>query len=452
MSGFPSCRTATRASLLALALAMGLAADASAFGRPIVSVPTAPTLESAGAYRLSGKVTANGTPTAATIQYGATKSYGRSSPTVNVWFTSTQLLSHVTAAMPAGSTVHYRVRANNWFGTTYGPDQTYVVAGAGAPVVTAGPRPQAVPEATRAFLLHGTVNGNALPTTTRIEFGPTQSYGTSIAAADVAAGTTSDVSVRVAAPAAGTTINYRTVATNGAGTVYGANRQFKVPGGVVRSVYMYPTDRPFRQRYDDLIGGTVKTIQEFYAAQVGQTFTAASETIRCPMERDNAYYGTEAQNSEGRWIGTWQKLDAALLACTGVPRGPDSDLIVYADVHSLSCNDRIGAATTNLTFMGDNDLRGLDGETGFTNAPCGEGIDFRTGPWGYTGGAAHELGHTFGLPHPDDILATCAPPAPNTPACQQAYDSIMYVGYGDIRSTYLLERDKVKLRASPFFS
>lgn len=445
-------RRAVRAGLLAIVLFGVSASQATAIGRPIVSVPAVPAEVSAGAYRLSAKVSPNGFPTLATIQYGSSMSYGRSFAPVTLWDNRTRTFSRVTVSMPAGSTVHYRVRATNLWGTTYGPDQTYVVAGSGAPIVTAGARPQAVPDTRHALTLHGTVDPGAVPAQVKIQVGATESYSTSYDAGVVDPGSPRDVSATVVDPVPGSTLNYRIVATNANGTTYGPNQRFKVPYGVVRTVYMHPTDRPFRQHYADLIHSALLTIQDFYLGQVGTTFTLASEPVVCALPRDNAYYASEEPNGSGGWTGTWSKLDIALSACPGLARDGYSDFIVYADVHSVSCHDRIGAATTNLTFLGDGDLHGLDGETGMSNEPCGTGTDWRTGPWGFTGGAAHELGHTFGLPHPDDILATCQSPAPWTADCQYAYASLMYIGYGDLRSTYLLERDKATLRASPFFS
>lgn len=450
MSLLKARRYAARVSVLAVACTGVFAAQASAAGPPIVSVPTAPVWQSAGAYKLSATVVANGSSTSANIQYGATTSYGSVSPNYSYNSGDTGSFTHVTTSKPVGSTVHYRVRAINSSGITYGPDQTYVVGG--APIVTAGSSPRAVPVAVNPrFRLYSNVQSNQLFTTTSIQYGPTTSYGTTATGSSLNAGTTADGYGTVINPTPGSTINYRIVATNAAGTTYGPNRVWTVPAGVVRTVYMYPTDRPFRLDYRDLISSAMNTIQAFYSTQVGKTFTPTYMPIGCPLDHDAAYYNAESQNSSGQWIGTWNKLDAALSNCAGVDRIPANDLVVYADVHG-SCNDRIGAAVPGLTFMGDTDLQGLNGQTGFPNAPCGSGNDTRTGPWGYTGGAAHEMGHTFGLPHPDDILATCATPAPWTPACQEAYDSLMYIGYLDIRATSLLARDKTALLSSSFFS
>lgn len=435
---------ATRSSFVAVGLAGVFAAQASAAGAPIVSVPTAPTWFSAGSYKLSATVNPNGAATISNIQYGPTISYGKQFVGESIPVGAPKDYVRATVAQPIGSTVHYRIRALNSYGETFGPDQTFVVGT--APTVTAGGRPQATMSAARSFYLRGTVNANSINTTTRIEYGPTTSYGTSVASSPVSGSAATEVRITVANPTPGSVINYRTVATNAAGTVTGPNQTFTVPRGVVRPVYMYPTDRSLRLDYYNAIKSALTSVQSFYAGQLGgKTFTIASQPLLCPLEHDSAYYGSETQNANGSWTGAWSKLDAALTAC-GATRDTYTDNVVYADIHSISCNDRIGAGTTRLTFMGDTDLQGLTGQTGFTNAPCGTGVDQRTGPWGYTGGLGHELGHTLGLPHPD--LSNCGTQA----QCDYAYNSLMYIGYFNLNTTYFLQADKNTLNASDFIS
>ena len=57
------------------------------------------------------------------------------------------------------------------------------------------------------------------------------------------------------------------------------------------------------------------------------------------------------------------------------------------------------------------------------------------------GGLAHELGHTFLVPHPpgcDEGLPTCD------------YRALMWNGYDDYPDTYFRDDEKATLRRSPF--
>lgn len=416
--------------------------------KPTVSIAAAPEYVAGGGYKLTVKVTANGAATAANIQYGGSSSYGSTFAYENIPAGETRTFTRTTPAYPAGTEMHYRVRAINSAGLTTGADQTFVVGG--KPVVTTAGRPTAqAATSSLLFRLAGTVKGNNLPTTTKLQYGPTTSYGSTITTAGVSAAETKEV-LGIINNSGGSTVNYRFVATNAAGVTYGPNQTYKIPGDVVRPIYMVPSDRQYRQDYNDLIVGAFRTVQEFYAAQTGKTFTVAHKPVLCQMPQNGEYYSTFSTDSNGNTIGTWQKLEAALNACLGSTFSQTADYGVYPDIPGATCGGayRIGAGRERLTFLGHTDLRGLAGETGFTNEPCGTGTDWRTGPWGYTGGLAHELGHTFGLPHPD--LSACATPWPAD--CQYAYESLMYIGYGDIRKTYLLDADKTKLNTSPFFS
>jgi len=433
------------------------ASNAFALGWPQVSVPAPPAWSSPGSYTLSARVYANGLSTTAHIQYGASTAYANTSSPQTISGGATTTFTRTTVSMPVGSTVHYRVRANNLFGTTYGPDQTYVVGGA---TVTGGLRPDAVQSSEHKFLLRGTVKTYGAAATTRIEYGLTGAYGTTVTTAAVPANSTTEVgapTVSVLSP--GTTINYRTVATTADGVVTaGPNQTFTIPTGVVRSVYMYPTDRPFRQSYSNNIANALNVIQAFYDTEVGgKTFTHAATPIACALPQDSTFYGTMTGND-----GSWNKLTAALSDCGLSDTDLYNGLVVYADIHG-TCPNRIGAGTlggagvpnltfqghTGLTFMGDTDLQGLDGVTGLSAAPCGTGPDLHNGVASFQSGSAHEMGHTFGLSHPYDQGGACYG-APSSQTCDSA---LMQFGWmNSIASTHLLPAETASLLSNTFFT
>jgi hypothetical protein len=81
-------------------------------------------------------------------------------------------------------------------------------------------------EPTKATL-HGTVNPEALSAKYHFEYGTSTSYGSSISEASAGAGTTVvPESASISGLVAGTTYHYRIVATNSAGTSYGADVRF----------------------------------------------------------------------------------------------------------------------------------------------------------------------------------------------------------------------------------
>lgn len=84
------------------------------------------------------------------------------------------------------------------------------------------------------YLLTGTVTPNGAATTYRYEYGTGPSYGSTVPATAASAGSgTTPVKVTAEATglAAGTTYNYRLIATNAAGTVAGSNRTFTTAAG-----------------------------------------------------------------------------------------------------------------------------------------------------------------------------------------------------------------------------
>ena len=100
-----------------------------------------------------------------------------------------------------------------------------------------------------------------------------------------------------------------------------------------------------------------------------------------------------------------------------------------------------GAALAGVTIIGAPDLRGL---IGLEPAPPGR----------WVGGLGHELGHTFGLPHPLDCLAP-------TPAAGCPYDALNYpfdvvggalmqFGYLTYPATYFLPEERQFLATTPY--
>ncbi len=110
-----------------------------------------------GRLYLNGTVNPRGDDTHYHFDYGTTTSYGQTAGGTqydHVAGTSTQSVSDTTAALPAGTTIHYRIVATNSGGTSTGGDRVVTTPG-GVPTVTTGGASGITPD---AFTLSGSYN------------------------------------------------------------------------------------------------------------------------------------------------------------------------------------------------------------------------------------------------------------------------------------------------------
>ena len=215
--------------------------------------------------------------------------------------------------------------------------------------------------------------------------------------------------------------------------------------GTVRVLYAVPTDREFRSDYREAIQHAIVDLQSWYRRELGGlTFSLYNATPeQCQL--------SEAEDFYGRY--SWQKVVDGVQHCAPV-EGETSAFtwVVYVDVE-LECApdgsegdwdqgyDQLGRGGVGLTILSRKDMDGLIGEKILYYA-CSRGpVDGPVERW--IGGLGHELGHTFGLPHPpgcDEGLATCD------------YGALMAYGWaaGGYPDTYLRPDEKAILRSSPF--
>jgi len=107
---------------------------------------------------LNGIINANGFSTAVTFEYGLTLSYGSSvdaSPSTVTGNNNTSVTANIANLSP-GTTYHFRVKAVNSYGTTYGDDLIFTSLGGIPTVTTLAPSAISAESAT----LRGTVNAN----------------------------------------------------------------------------------------------------------------------------------------------------------------------------------------------------------------------------------------------------------------------------------------------------
>jgi len=175
---------------------------------------------------LNGIVNANNSSTTVTFEYGATTAYGQTVtaiPSQVTGTTNTNVSAGITG-LTAGTTYHFRVKAVNTAGTTYGSDMTFTTVGL-APTATTL---DATNKTSTGATLNATVNANMVSTTVTFEYGTTTSYGQTITASPnpVTGSTNTNVSATITGLTAGTTYHFRVKAVNSVGTTYGVDKSF----------------------------------------------------------------------------------------------------------------------------------------------------------------------------------------------------------------------------------
>ena len=195
----------------------------SATGPPVVITNPA-TLVASFSATLNGSVDPHGLPTNVYFQYGKTTSYGLTTALQSKTGNTYQNVAANISGLSASTTYHFRMVAVNSAGTRYGADRTFTTLSAtGPPVVITNP---ATLIASFSATLNGSVDPHGLTTTVYFQYGTTTSYGHSTATQSKTGNTYQNVAANISGLSASTTYHFRMVATNSAGSVYGADRTF----------------------------------------------------------------------------------------------------------------------------------------------------------------------------------------------------------------------------------
>jgi hypothetical protein len=173
---------------------------------------------------LNGSVDPHGLATNVYFQYGTTTSYGLTTAIQSKTGNTYQNVAANISSLTASTAYHFRIVATNSAGTRYGSDRTFTTLTAtGPPVVITNP---ATLIASFSATLNGSVDPHGLTTTVYFQYGTTSSYGHSTATQSKTGNTYQNVAANISGLTASTTYHFRMVATNSAGTVYGADRTF----------------------------------------------------------------------------------------------------------------------------------------------------------------------------------------------------------------------------------
>jgi hypothetical protein len=184
---------------------------------------------------LTGSLKREGFVTQYYFQYGTSTAYGKQAPepaggvppaTEEKEEKKPKAVATGVSGLAPDTLYHYRLAAENEYGTTYGEDATFTTPGP--------PRICSEPEPTTAIGQHeatirACVNPERRATTYHFEYGETTAYGTEVPLGGQTIGSGSfpvAVSAALSGLKAGTTYHYRVLATNEAGTTEGPDQTF----------------------------------------------------------------------------------------------------------------------------------------------------------------------------------------------------------------------------------
>ena len=175
---------------------------------------------------LNGTVNANYLNSTVTFEYGLTTNYGSTvnsnqSPVSGNTITD---VNAIVSGLDVATTYHYRVKATNSLGTSYGSDMSFKTLSLAPSAITHAPTNITPTSAT----LNGSVNSNGENTTVTFEYGTTTEYGSSEVAnqSPFTGNISKSVSVDITGLTKGLTYHYRIIATNSLGTIISSDLQF----------------------------------------------------------------------------------------------------------------------------------------------------------------------------------------------------------------------------------
>jgi hypothetical protein len=215
----------------------------------VVTLPDAPSVTTAATSALgqsgatlNGTIDPQGAQTSYYFEYSGPGAFSMVSGEAGSGSGSVTVTAPVNGLSP-GTSYQYRLIATNAGGTTVGSYQSFTTQPpppTGPPAVATGGSSNLTPT---SVTLSGTLDPNGGATGYQFQYGTSAAYGASVGEASAGSGAEPQgVAAGLSSLAAGTTYHYRLVATNAAGTSYGADQMFTTPAAPVSAFGPSPTN------------------------------------------------------------------------------------------------------------------------------------------------------------------------------------------------------------------
>jgi phosphodiesterase/alkaline phosphatase D-like protein len=261
---------------------------------------------------LNSKVNANNADTTVSFEYGLDTSYGSTvsaTPSPVSGTTDTPVSANLTDLTPH-TLYHYRIKATNSAGTTYGNDETFTTDI--SPVVKACDTTNITGA---GATLNCTINPSDNNVAVTFQYGTTTSYGKSAAGVPSSINGSADVlvSADISGLAQGITYHWRVVLTYGSGgTAYGTDQSFITPIARTDPATLVTTNSARLNGLVNAKGGNLTVSFEYgpdttYGGTIAAIPGTASGATNTPVYADLSglasqttyHFRVVAQNSDG---------------------------------------------------------------------------------------------------------------------------------------------------------
>jgi len=352
------------------------------------STPTAitgsATSITASSATLGGTVNPHAVQTTVNFQYGTTASYGSitTSKSAGSGKSTVSANASITGLNPS-TTYHFRIKASNSLGTSYGDDKTFTTDPLfPEPTVTTG---SATSVTAVSVTLNGTVNPNGGSTDYHFEYGTTTSYGSTTTSTS-AGSETSEISVDASLTGLypNTTYHYRVVATNSTGTSYGDDENFTTNSSVtIRIPADYATIQAGIDAASD--GDTVLVADGTYTGEGNKNLDFKGKAITVQSQNGPAVCIIDCEgDGRGFYFQTAEGKSSVVFGFT-ISNGNPGD----ASAGGIACVDGASPSIINCVISNNSCSRYGGGIWCFNSSPTITRCRFNGNTAGYRGGAIY---------------------------------------------------------------